>query len=268
MEKDRMIRDLLDDTKYKMGFPPRERVAAVRQDLVQRGLGTSGVAIGQIAHVYHETIEAVLDEFTKIVIKNADTLSLTEEEITAKAFNAIDTIFREARSYIANDFSWSDEYQETAISTLENKREMISEHLKRIISLRGLDREVSAASVQVTGGQIGTLVIGPVNQSQLTASIKQIIQQGGEKAGVGRIIESLLEIIKRMEDEHKTEQAELYDLARGLASQIQLPKEERSPSTIRCIWDRIRKVGGVSAEVIEFVNDNFPLLLRLLGLIS
>ena len=118
--------------------------------------------------------------------------------------------------------------------------------------------------IQITGNQIGNLVLGSVNRSELTATVTEIVKQGGTEAELGRAVHGLIEVIGRMDDNKKVEQAELFDLVKGLLQQIKLPKQERSRSTIKVIWDRVVEVSRVSAEVAQLVQRVLPMIPGLL----
>ncbi len=121
------------------------------------------------------------------------------------------------------------------------------------------------SSIQVFGGQIGNLIVGPVNQSELTATVANVIKQGGNEAELGRTIQNLIDVIGKLDENHKTEQAELFDLLKGFLKQIELSKEKRSPSVIKLIWERVVQLSQVSHEVEQVVQTILPMLPALLG---
>ena len=121
------------------------------------------------------------------------------------------------------------------------------------------------SAVQVSGGQIGNLIIGSVNQSELNATVTNVIKQGGNEAELGRTIQNLIGVIGKLDESHKSEQAELFDLLKGFLKQIELSKEKRSPSVIKLIWERVVQLSQVSHEVEHVVQTILPMLLALLG---
>ena len=130
--------------------------------------------------------------------------------------------------------------------------------------LKDLEFGDTTSSIQITGSPIGNLVLGSVNKSELTATVTEIVKQGSTEAELGNAIQSLIEVIGKMNTNHKTEQAELFDLLKGLLHQIKLPKQEQSRSTIKIIWDRVVLVSQVSNEVVQVVGKVLPSILALL----
>ena len=75
----------------------------------------------------------------------------------------------------------------------------------------------------------------------------------------------MIEVVGRMEANNKAEQAEIFDLLRGLLQQLKLPKQERSRSTIKAIWDRVIEVSQISNEVTQIVQIIIPMIPALLN---
>ena len=75
----------------------------------------------------------------------------------------------------------------------------------------------------------------------------------------------MVEVVGRMDANNKAEQAELFDLLKGLFQRIKLPKQERSRSTIKAIWDRVVEVSQISNEVTQIVHAVLPMIPALLS---
>lgn len=106
--------------------------------------------------------------------------------------------------------------------------------------------------IQIT---VGNIVMGSVSDSKLTATIAEIVNQGGNQKDMGVAIQNLLAVVGQMDMQHKAEQAELLDLIRALLYQVKLPKEERNATTIKLIWDRVVQVSQVSNAVVHVVQS-------------
>lgn len=51
------------------------------------------------------------------------------------------------------------------------------------------------SSVQISESQIGNLVLGSVNQSELTATVTEIVKQGGTEAELGKALQGMIEVV-------------------------------------------------------------------------
>jgi hypothetical protein len=210
-----------------------------------------------------DSAETILRDFTDAAIRNADKLGLTEENlIDVSVSDAVDALFTEGESYLAQELGhWPNSQKARAIATLKERRGQVRDRLLRKLRLRHLDLDRPMSSVEIRGHQIGNVFMGPVSQSQVSASIQQIIDHGGPEAEVGRHLDSLVQLISRMDESQKAEQAELLDLVKALAQQVKSPTEERSPSTVRLVLGRIKDVAGASTEVATFVDKTLPLII-------
>ena len=259
------FQDILSTSKYEKKFPPRENVTQIKSMLAMQGIFQSGTAVKQITEAYIENAVSVLEDFAEIVLKNRASLNLyTENEILGILNEAFNTVTTEARGCAASEFG-DEGFRNLVLTLFNEKSSPILEHLQRKVRLKELDFGGPKSSIQITGSQIGNLVLGSVNQSELTATVTDIVKQGGTEAELGRAIQSLIEVIGKMDANHKSEQAELFDLLKGLLHQIKLPKQERSRSAIKAIWDRVVQVSQVSSEVAQIVEKVLPILPALLN---
>jgi len=92
-----------------------------------------------------------------------------------------------------------------------------------------------------------------------------MVRKGGTEAELGKALQSLIEVVGKMPADRKTEQAELFDLLKGLLQQVKLPEQDRSRSTIKVIWDRVLEVSQVSSDVAQVVQTILPAISALLG---
>lgn len=262
---DQIILDILKASKHKNKFPPRDDVAQIKTKLAMTGNSQGGYAIKQITEAYIASAESVLEEFTENVLRNLSRLGLNSQdrmlEIIGEAFANV-TI--EARGCALSEFN-DEGFRKLALNLLSEKTSPILEHLQRKVRLKDLDLGGTMSSVQITGSQIGNLVLGSVNQSELTARVTEIVKQGGTEAELGQALQRMIEIVGKMDANNKAEQAELFDLLKGLLQQIKLPKQERSRSTIKAIWDRVVEVSQISNEVTQIVQTVLPMIPALLN---
>lgn len=168
---DATIVDLLKSAKYKHKFPPRHRMLQIKSDLVAKGLLHSGAAITLITETYSESgAEAVLDDFVETVIQNRSSLSLESEEVLLNLVaDAFTNVIVEARGCALSEFASNDRFKQLALNHFNEKVSPILEHLQRKVRLKELDLGGKMSPFQITGSQIGNLVLGSVNQSELTA---------------------------------------------------------------------------------------------------
>jgi len=262
---DQMILDILRASKHKYKFPPRDKVVQIRSKSAMVGNSQSGSQMRQIIETYSTSAETVLEEFTENVLRNLSRLRLNSQdrisEIIGEAFANV-TI--EARGCALSEFN-DEVSKKVALRLFSENISPILEHLQRKVRLKDFDLGGTMSSVQITGNQIGNLVLGSVNQSELTARVTEIVKQGGTEAELGRALQSMIEIVGKIDADNKAEQAELFDLLMGLLQQIKLPKQERSRSTIKVIWDRIVEVSQISNEVTQIVQTVLPMIPALLS---
>ncbi len=265
---DQRIEALLQEARYKNAFPPPERVSDIKSSMSLSGNLNSGACMTEIAEAYYECTEAVLEQFAKNLLSNCGELNIkSDSEIHAAVQEAIGKIFPEASGSLAQDVrAFKVDLKNLAMRTFEERLPRLRDHINRMVTLRGLNTEHASTAIQISGGQIGNLVVGSVNQSQLNAAVHQIVNQGGPEADAARLVQGLIDAIGRMDEAQKSQQAELYDLVKGLLHQIRLPKEERSPSTIKVIYEHLIKVANVSSEVTQLIQQNLPQVLAALGL--
>lgn len=75
----------------------------------------------------------------------------------------------------------------------------------------------------------------------------------------------MVEVVGKITADRKAEQAELFDLLKGLLQQVKLPKQDRSRSTIKVIWDRVLEISQVSSDVAQVAQTILPMISALLG---
>lgn len=256
--------DILDNSKHKHKFPPRERVSEIKSHFNARGTFPGSTAATAMTDAYIESASAVLEDFTEMVLRNLPTVGLvSENEISDVVCEAFNDVTKEARGCALSEFS-GNSFWNWILPVCDEKFPRLLEHLHRKVRLKDLNIGELMNPIQITANQIGNLVLGSVNQSELTATVTEIVKQGGTEAELGRAVQGLIEVIGRMDDNKKVEQAELFDLVKGLLQQIKLPKQERSRSTIKVIWDRVVEVSRVSAEVAQLVQRVLPMIPGLL----
>ncbi|MGE0471002.1 MAG: hypothetical protein AB7L09_26480 [Nitrospira sp.] len=258
--------DLLNHFKHQQGFPPREKTLVLKQQFNDRGILTSSIAATEITKAYIESATAVLENFSEAVLRNKAALGLlSEDEVSGVFQEAFDTISKAARSNALGEFSNRNDLSRWIEQTCDQKFPPLLEQLQRKVRLRDMDFGGMMNPVQITDSQIGNLVLGSVNQSELTATANTMVKNGGAEAELGKAIRSLIEVVGKMTADRKPEQAELFDLLKGLLQQVKLPEQDRSRSTIKVIWDRVREVSQVSSEVAQAVQTILPSISALLG---
>jgi len=77
------VRTLFEELKYRLKFPPRERIPGIQNEFASRRMGQSSMLAQTIAGEYLKVIELVLDQFTEQVIDNRVALGLGSEESNA-----------------------------------------------------------------------------------------------------------------------------------------------------------------------------------------
>jgi hypothetical protein len=211
-----------------------------------------------------ESASAVLEDFTEVVLRNRATVGLTSENEISDVFcEAFKNVTNEARGCALSELINDDAFKRWILQVCDERLPPLLEHLNRKVRLKDLDLGGTMSSVQITGSHIGNLVLGSVNQSELTATVTEMVKQGGTEAELGKALQSMVEVVGRMDANNKAEQAELFDLLKGLLQQIKLPKQERSRSTIKAIWDRVVEVSQVNNEVTQLVQTMLPIILTL-----
>ncbi len=70
------LRRLLEETKYRQSFSPREAAAAKKSELAVQGLSRSGALAQEVAAIYLRGVERVLDEFADIVVYGGEEVLL------------------------------------------------------------------------------------------------------------------------------------------------------------------------------------------------
>lgn len=139
------LRQLLEEIKYRRGFPPRKRIEVIRNDLTVQGLGRSGALVEAVAEEYLEVVERILDEFTEIVLDKRSELGLaTEGDLQSVIWQAYNDLFNTARGLALNDLGESSgAYDSLAMAAIDNRRTPIWQHLERTIKLRPLHETAS-----------------------------------------------------------------------------------------------------------------------------
>ena len=87
-----------------------------------------------------------------------------------------------------------------------------------------------------------------------------MVKHGGAEAELEKALQSMIGVVGKMDSSLKAEQAQLFDLLKGLLQQINLPKQERSRSAIKAIWDRVVEVSQVSNEVTQIAQTVLPMI--------
>jgi hypothetical protein len=115
-------RRLLEEIKYKRAFPPRTRATVIKNNLASRGLGSSGALVEQVAGVYLETVEAILDDFAETVLSKGSALgSSGERELRAVISDAHQQLFAEARGCLLDEFGGQTDYGRMAAGVLDSR---------------------------------------------------------------------------------------------------------------------------------------------------
>lgn len=179
---DQMILDILQTSKHKHKFPPRDSIVQIKSKLAMTGNSRSGAAIKQITEAYSSSAESVLEEFTENVLRNLSSLGLnSQHRILEIVSEASTNVIVEARGCALSEFP-DENFKQLALNHFTEKSSPILEHLQRKVRLKDLDLGGTMSSVQITGSQIGNLVLGSVTQSELTATVTEIAKQGGTEA--------------------------------------------------------------------------------------
>lgn len=255
--------DILDASRHKHKFPPRDKARAIKLSFNAKGVLQSSMAAIAITNAYIDSASAVLEDFTEIVLKNRATVGLTsEKEISDVFFEAFQNVTNEARGCALSEL---DGFQRWILQVCNERLPPLLDHLNRKVRLKDLDLGGTMSLVHITGSQIGNLVLGSVNQSELTATVTDMVKHGGAEAELGKALQSMIGVVGKMDSSLKAEQAQLFDLLKGLLQQINLPKQERSRSAIKAIWDRVVEVSQVSNEVTQIAQTVLPMIPALLN---
>lgn len=67
----------------------------------------------------------------------------------------------------------------------------------------------------------------------------------------------MIEVVGKLDVNKKAEHAELFDLVKGLLQQIELPRQARSPSTIRAIKGFVAYRCSLCLSVVSAQRDSF-----------
>lgn len=133
-------RHLLDEIKYRRGFPPREAATRIKNELATRGLGKSGALVEQVCGVYRETLEKILDEFADAILSKGSALGINgEAELRAVLADAHQQMFAEARGCLLDEFGGERDYGRMAAALLDGRLAPVWEHLERKVSLNSLE---------------------------------------------------------------------------------------------------------------------------------
>jgi hypothetical protein len=140
MTLERAPRQLFEEIKYKRGFPPRARATAIKNDLASRGLGRSGALAEEIAGLYREAVEAILDDFADVVLSKSTALAIGgEPELRAVIADVHQLMFAEARGCLLDEFDWEPDYGRMAAGILDSRIGPVWEHLERKVQFAELE---------------------------------------------------------------------------------------------------------------------------------
>lgn len=146
---------MFEELKYRLKFPPRGGIPAIKNQFASRGMGQSSALAQTIAGEYLKVIEPVLDQFTEQVIRKRVALGLGSEESIRRALNdAHQQIFDEARGMVLDDLVGLGDYRAIATQTIDAKRGPVLAHLERALELavlRASERHESKESEQKFG---------------------------------------------------------------------------------------------------------------------
>src|SRR5438132_8110906 len=143
--------NILQDLKYKHGFPPRDRVQEIRNQFASRNTSGSSMEAQAIARAYRDTIEAIMKDFTEIIVNNAGKLGLkTPEEMEAVITTHLTAMFTEGRGHIVQELErWSsDDLTRRGMAVLDEKFEELGSYLRGKVQLRDLIIEPTGSSVR------------------------------------------------------------------------------------------------------------------------
>jgi hypothetical protein len=259
---EQLFKDLLDSIKNRYSYPPAKPVDAFFASPSRPRSLSQGDIPSFTGRYCAIQIESIMTELTDHLLNNLGSLGLTsDEEIQATLNRALQSLFTEARGVLSKQLG---DRKEQAMTALDVTFDTISDEIQRKVRLRHLDLGGQRMpQINITDSQNINVVIGSLN-----TSIRQIIERGGPEEKAGQILQDFLQLVSKLETGVK-EQSDLLNLTRGLLREIQLPKEERNQSTMRAILERVQLVGSTisgAAEIAQFVKENIPLLLGLLGL--
>lgn len=265
------IKDLLEYTKEQNHFPPIHEFSRISSELMQRGLGANVTYISKICEVCLDSADKTLNDFMDSILNNRDHLTLpNEDDLHNVANEGLGIIFTEISGVVKREScKVSGQTKERIIQEMNQhvlrRQEKLKDSLHRKIRLRDLQMEKSKSSISISGGQIGQVVVGDVNLSNLNASLQSFKQKNAGEGELAQILENFLEVIKQVDERHLLEKKELFDLTKGLLTQLNVPKEDRSVSVIRIAWSRICEISQTIHSVKNFMEQT-PQILGLLGL--
>lgn len=260
---------LLHATKDELGFPPSNFYEGLlRSSQKPRNIARGDVP-GFTGHYCLYLVKEVLIKFADRVLKNSTKLGLTSEiEIQGAVNNAVQEIFLEARGLLAKEFTgqWEGGKQ-IAIRALDDGRGELTQELHRKIKIRHLDLgDAPMTSVRISGSNnVNNIVLGSIG-----TSIQNLIAKGGpEEQEAARLINELVNLVKELDAKHQKEQTDLLNLAKGLASEIEKEAEERNPSVMWAVLERIKTTGSTISSgtaLHKFITETLPQLAHLLGI--
>lgn len=136
---DQMILDILQTSKHKHKFPPRDSIVQIKSKLAMTGNSRSGAAIKQITEAYSSSAESVLEEFTENVLRNLSSLGLnSQHRILEIVSEASTNVIVEARGCALSEFP-DENFKQLALNHFTEKSSPILEHLQRKVRLKDLD---------------------------------------------------------------------------------------------------------------------------------
>ncbi|OQW34055.1 MAG: hypothetical protein A4E19_18760 [Nitrospira sp. SG-bin1] len=259
---------LLHATKDELRYPPSNFYEALLES-PQRPRNITRGDVPEITgrHCLY-LVREVLSKFVDRILKNSRKLGLTSEiEIQGVVNNAIQEMFLEARGLLAREFSgqWEQDKQVVMLA-LDNGRGELEQQLHRKIKVRHLDlEEAPMASIRISGSHnVNNIVLGSVG-----TSIQNLIARGGPEQEAARLIDELVLAVKELDEKHQKKQTDLLNLVNGLIKEIEKEAEERNPSVMEAILDRIKSVGSAMSTATalhKFIAETLPQLARLLGI--
>jgi diguanylate cyclase (GGDEF)-like protein len=138
MSVDGLARQLLDELKYKYGFPPRVAAADVKGQLASRGLGQSSALAQQVATVYLTIVEKVLDGFAGRLLEQGPALGYsTPQAIRQVIVDAHRDLFDLTRGLVRDEVPG--DYGKLSAAAVDDKRTHVWQHLERMIELHALE---------------------------------------------------------------------------------------------------------------------------------
>ena len=81
--------DILDTSKHKHKFPPRDRVTQLKMGFAARGTSQSSIEAVAITGAYIESASSVLEDFTELALRNLSSVGLTSEIEISNLFDEV-----------------------------------------------------------------------------------------------------------------------------------------------------------------------------------